>query len=127
MAKVRGVYAGHQFFSWACRIAFFEIQKLRDAGKRSRFFSDEALAALGAEVVNQADDTPSRLSALSNCIGKLAPDSRWLIDQRYFQERSAEDLSRELNRSLASVYRGLARVHTWLLACIQQKLSGEGG
>lgn len=115
---------GTNFFTWGCQIAFYEIQKLRDARKRSHFFSDEALAALNAEFGGRSDDTPSRLAALSSCIEKLAPESKWLIDQKYFQERSAQHLSREMNCSMASVYRGLARVHTWLLACIQQTMSG---
>jgi len=114
---------GTNFYTWGCQIAFFEIRKLRDSQKKSHIFSDEALEALNAELGNRFDDTASRLTALSSCLEKLAPESKWLIEQKYFHERNAQELSLEMSRSVASVYRALARTHNWLLACIQQSLS----
>ncbi|TWU21800.1 sigma-70 family RNA polymerase sigma factor [Bythopirellula polymerisocia] len=116
---------GGNFFAWGCQIALFEIRKMRSSGRRRHLFSDEALEALNAEFHARSDDTPGRLTALSSCIQKLAPKSRWLIEQRYYHERSAKELASEMGSSLASLYRSLARTHAWLLACIQQMLSQE--
>lgn len=115
---------GSNFFAWGCQIALYEIRKLRDSEKRKHLFSDQALEALNAEFEARSDDTANRLSALSDCIQKLAPKSKWLIEQRYARERSSKDLATELGSSLASVYRMLGRTHSWLLNCVQQTLAG---
>jgi RNA polymerase sigma-70 factor, ECF subfamily len=111
---------GTNFFSWGCQIALLEVRKLRERSSRTRLLSPEAIEALSAEFLARHDDAPERLEALSACIEKLAPRSRELIQQRYFHERKPAELASEMQRSLAAVYRALARAHTWLLDCIEQ-------
>lgn len=113
---------GTNFYAWGCHIALFEIRQLRDSKKRTHILSDEAIDALHAELADRRDNASSRLAALSQCIEKLEPESKWLVEQRYFQERDVRDISLELNRSVASVYRAITRTHCWLLACIQRTL-----
>jgi RNA polymerase sigma-70 factor (ECF subfamily) len=115
--------AGSNFLAWGCQIAMFEVRKLRDSTKRSRLFSDAVLDVLSAESTARSDDTQQRLAAMSNCIKKLSPASRELIEQRYYYQRKPQELGSELGRSVASVYRSLAKTHTWLLACIERTLS----
>lgn len=126
MWKKLGEYkSGTNFLAWACQIARYEICKMRDVEKRRRMLSDEALDALCAEYEQQSDGASDRLVALGGCIEKLAPESRWLIEQRYFHERRPPAIADELGRSVASVYRGLARTHKWLLDCIEKKLATD--
>jgi RNA polymerase sigma-70 factor, ECF subfamily len=115
---------GTNFFSWGCQVSLFQVRKLRDAKKRGRMFSDEAIDALDAEFKSRGDDSSLRVDALSDCIQKLDPQERALIEQRYFQERKPQELAVELSRSVASVYRALARIHARLMACVQKALAG---
>jgi len=115
---------GSNFFAWGCQVALFQVRKLRDAKKRTRIFSDEALDALDAEFRSRDDDSSMRVDALSDCIGKLQPRERALIEQRYFQERKPKEIAVELGRSAASVYRTLAQIHARLMACVQKAIAG---
>ena len=111
------------FFAWGCRVALFEVRKLRDSRKRHHIFSDEALELLHVEISRRPDDAPRRHAALTSCIQKLNTKARWLIEQRYFHDRKPCDIAPEYGRSVATVYRALALVHSRLLSCIQRTLS----
>lgn len=124
--KLETYQPGTSFLAWGRQIAFYEIKKLRESTGRCSLFSDDALHALDAAFRSQADDSPRRLEALAGCLEKLAPASRWLIDQRYFHDRSPADIGVDLLQSSSSVYRSLARTHVWLMTCIQHSLSGVG-
>ncbi len=124
--KLDSYQPGTSFLAWGRQIAFYEVKKLRERTGRRTLLSDEALSALDAAFNARADDSPGRLEALAGCLEKLAPTSRWLIDQRYFHDRSPATIAEELGQSASSVYRSLARTHNWLMACIQQTLAGAG-
>lgn len=114
---------GSNFFSWSCQIAMFEVRKLRDAKSRSRMFSDESLDILSDEFQRRDDNSAARMDALMECLDKLPADDRTLIDQRYFSDRKPPEIAQQIGRSLASVYRALARIHDLLLICVQRKVS----
>ncbi len=126
MWKKLGEYKpGTNFLAWACQIARYEICKMRDVEKRQRMLSDKALDTLCAEYEQRSGQESDRLISLSTCIEKLPPESKWLIEQRYYHERRPQAIADELGRSLASVYRGLARTHKWLLNCIENELAAD--
>ncbi|BBO31220.1 sigma-70 family RNA polymerase sigma factor [Lacipirellula parvula] len=114
---------GTNFFAWACQIAMFEVRKLRDAKARAKIFSDESLEALSAEFQSRDDNAAARIDALLECLDKLPAADRTLIDQRYFGDRKPPEIAQQIGRSLASVYRALARIHDLLLICVQRKVS----
>jgi RNA polymerase sigma-70 factor (ECF subfamily) len=114
---------GGNFFSWACQVAMYEVRKLRDAKSRTRVFSDDSLEALSLEFQRREDNSIPRLEALHDCLERLSPKDRTLIDERYYRERKPTDIAVELSCSLASVYRTLARIHHLLMICIERKLT----
>ena len=115
--------SGGNFFSWACTIAMFEVRKLRDSKQRARMFSDESLEKLSAEFQQRHDNSVQRMEALLECLDALSPEDRRLIDQRYFGDRKPMEIAKLVGRSLASVYRALARTHDLLMVCVERKLS----
>lgn len=113
------------FYSWACRIAYLEILHLRRKNQRLHFLSEEVLASLADKALAHADNLNARQQALEECLEKLAPEDHRLIEQRYHQLRTPKEIAEHNARSVYSVYRGLARVHTSLMRCVQIRLAYE--
>lgn len=117
--KLETYQPGTSFLAWGRQVAFYEVKKLRQRTGRATLLSDEALSALSEAFHQHAPEAESRQEALATCLEKLAPASRRLIEQRYYSNRSPASIAAELRQSAASVYRSLARVHVWLMACIE--------
>jgi RNA polymerase sigma-70 factor (ECF subfamily) len=113
------------FRAWACRIAYLEVLELRRTSRRLQTFSDEALALLAEEAIVHSDDLGRRQLALEECLEKLQPPDREMIEQRYYHRRAPKEIAALRACSVYSVYRALARVHSALLNCVQTSLSRE--
>jgi RNA polymerase sigma-70 factor, ECF subfamily len=113
------------FRGWACRIAYLEVLELRRKGRRLQTFSEEALELLANNALAHSDDLSRRRTALEDCLEKLMPHDREMVEQRYYQRRAPKEIAVIKSCSVYSVYRALARVHTALLHCVQGRLSRE--
>jgi RNA polymerase sigma-70 factor, ECF subfamily len=113
------------FCGWACRIAYLELLELRRTGRRLQTFSEEALELLANSALEHSDDLGRRRAALEDCLEKLKPHDRNMVEQRYYQRRSPKEIAAMKSCSVYSVYRALARVHTTLLNCVQSRLLRE--
>ena len=114
------------FYGWACRIAYLEILQRRRKYQRLQILSEEALAILADKALAHADDLDDRQVALEECLQKLARQDRTLIEQRYHQRLTPKEIAQAGARSVYSVYRALARIHTTLMNCVQLQLAREG-
>jgi hypothetical protein len=52
--------------------------------------------------------------------------SRQILDLRYSEERSCEEISRVLGLGLDAVYQRLSRLHRAIKHCTERRLTGEG-
>lgn len=119
---------GTNFFAWACQIAKYEVLKFRERrGKEKLLFSDEFIRRVSAEAIHNADEMEARRHALTNCLGKLSPKDRELIQSRYAPGKSGKSVSQELGRPANSVYQSLGRIRRSLLECIRRQLTAEAG
>ena len=116
---------GSDFFAWASRVAYYEVLSLMKQRRRSRTFSDEALEVLATEAVAVSDRSSDRYEALEECLGRLGTDDRALLRERYFSQRAPKQIAAVQARSVHSVYRALARIHTLLLECVQRRMTRE--
>jgi RNA polymerase sigma-70 factor (ECF subfamily) len=114
------------FYGWACQIAYLEVLQLRRKSQRLQTVSEEALAVLAHEALARADNLNSRQHALEDCLQRLGPEERTLIEQRYHERHSPKEIAAITSRSVYSVYRALARVHDALMNCVQMRLAHEG-
>lgn len=118
---------GTNFGAWACTIAFNRVRAWRT--KRSRdslVFSDAFLAAVSQEMIDHGDHYIARADALQNCVAKLPPHHRELIDSRYGAEKSIVWIASKSNRSEDAVYRMLSRIRASLHDCVTHSLrTGE--
>lgn len=115
---------GTNFLAWACRIARFEVLKFLDRNRRDKhYFQDELMQQLADESLEEADEWELRREALAECLQKLRPKDRDLIQQRYAPGETGKQLADEIGRPLNSVYQSLGRIRRNLHECIQRYLA----
>lgn len=114
------------FVAWAIGIAKFKIS----AYYRQKPPAVGELSAAVLDRVGQAqeklhDQLDQRREALEHCLDKLPGAARKLLDLRYSEELSTDQLAERAGLSAGSVRVKLTRIRTQLLDCIQKKLSPQ--
>jgi RNA polymerase sigma-70 factor (ECF subfamily) len=66
-----------------------------------------------------------RLTILRECLERLAPKARGVIDRHYSHNESCEEIGRALGLALGSVRSILTRARKALLDCMRPKLEGS--
>ncbi len=118
---------GTNFLAWVSQIANFEVMKYRSRKKRDRMqFSDEFLQTVSRDALERSDELEERRTALVECIEKLRPRDRDLIQQRYAPGERGKHLAEQIGRPANSVYQSLGRIRRSLMECIQRRLSTGG-
>lgn len=116
---------GTNFVGWAFQIARFQVMKAQGQRKRaSDRFSDEALEALAACAPERPFDE-SKLRALPECLAKLAPRARRIVDLFYQHEHRPHEIARMLDWTPAAVSVALSRSRRFLRECIEQQLKSS--
>jgi RNA polymerase sigma-70 factor (ECF subfamily) len=114
------------FTPWACRFAL-NISKQWLARKRR--WASILKEDFAMQLIHRRDAIESRIDGrlrhLENCVGKLPPAHRLLVDGYYARRVGVEQLAAESGRSVAAVYKALQRVRHALQACIEQALREE--
>jgi RNA polymerase sigma-70 factor (ECF subfamily) len=67
----------------------------------------------------------ARHEALLDCVEGLPEKSRKLLDLRYYEGRSGDEVARSLRMRPDAVYQALARLHRALHECVKLKLARE--
>ena len=111
------------FAAWACRIAHYEMLKLRDSKRRIKLLTDETIDALASAAIPISAELSERRTALSDCLKKLPSADHDLIRERYFEGFSVREISSQLGRSTHAIYRELSRVHGLLLRCVERSVN----
>jgi RNA polymerase sigma-70 factor (ECF subfamily) len=120
---------GTNFIAWASRAAYFHVLTYRRGMRRDRLvFNDEVFAYLAErQGERMTDEGPEeRLTALRDCLEKLPPHSRKLLESRYAPGASVKDLAHADGRSIAALSQVLYRIRESLLECIEASLAAGG-
>lgn len=116
---------GSNFRAWAMTIARFEV--LAHLKKHNRgswlVFNDELLATIADESPQAITPSASRLSQLEQCLQKLRPNHRELLNHRYQSKDGLETFARKCGRSVSSLSVTLHRVRATLRKCINEGLA----
>jgi RNA polymerase sigma-70 factor (ECF subfamily) len=114
------------FIRWACGVAWREVLlHRRNSRRRKLALSDELGEHLAAKLASAAAEVDRRLDFLQECLAGLKPQSRRLIERRYYLEEDVERIAARANASESSIYKTLTKVRQLLLDCIQRKLKEE--
>ena len=108
------------FWSWLTVLARTSLADQRRKRSRYRAFLERFIgyARVEAEVKPAADGQADAqlLSALEECVGRLPPDERELVQRKYFARESVRDIAASLQISEKAVESRLTRVRLKLKA-----------
>jgi RNA polymerase sigma-70 factor (ECF subfamily) len=115
------------FLPWACGVARFEVSNyLRSRSRKKLYFSDDLnLLLIEAQVEISSDEVDARKAALGECIQKLRPRDRELLDACYADAARVEAVAEAQGRIPQSVHNSLRRIRDSLFECIQRTLAQD--
>lgn len=114
------------FMTWACGVARNQVRAYCRDKRRDRHILSEDVADLIADEV-PFEHTNQRLNALHQCLKKLPPSQRAIVDQRYGPNGSVAQIARQSGRPAASISMSLGRIRKALAECIQRTLAEAEG
>lgn len=102
--------------------------------RERRFRADDAIEILAERLYDRScgkDDelgeTDLRIQALRKCIEALAPNSRAILEQHYFESVPMKSIAKSLDKQENAVYRFFFRLRAKLHECIERKTRPENG
>ncbi len=118
--------ASADFRPWAFGVARMQaLTFLRDRARDRHVFGDDVLALLADEAEETADSLAAERAALEECLRKLDPAQRTLVDAAYAPGVRIDVLAASAGRSAMSVYKALHRIRLALMGCTQRVLTRE--
>jgi len=72
--------------------------------------------------IETASAAKGRIGALRDCIENVPGKSRRLLELRYFEGRSCDEVAEQEGIGLDAVYQRLSRLHRQLRECVEQRL-----
>lgn len=115
------------FLAWACGVAYYEVRNfLRIAGRSRLRFNDELLKTLADERQARHERSDRRALALGDCIRKLSPSDRHLIDHAYQGNQTIHQLAEHLQRAAQTIYNRLNLIRRRLFECVERSLAEHG-
>jgi RNA polymerase sigma-70 factor (ECF subfamily) len=116
---------GRPFLPWALAVARFEVLAHRKRQSRERLVFDDALLALVAEEYEQQSAGEGALQQLERCLQKLQPAQRTLLELRYVDGESVNDIALRQGRAANAVSALLYRIRGLLAQCMERTLAKE--
>lgn len=124
--KINEFQPGTDFLAWACRIAQYRVLQFYEKQGRSRLhFDEQALEAIAAETIDRGPVLEARHQALARCLETLKQRDLDLLQRRYTDDSTPQQIATQVGRSIDAVYKALSRIHDSLMQCIQRKLARE--
>jgi RNA polymerase sigma-70 factor (ECF subfamily) len=113
-----------ELLSWAHVTARREaIDLLRRQKKSVVGLDDEVLNLLESEWSAATAISGARVDALRDCLDAAPEEARRMLELRYFEERSCDDVAAQVGIGLDAVYQRLSRLHRALKVCIERRLA----
>ena len=116
------------FLPWACRFAYLKVLKFHEQ-QRPRRVVRLPMEVLELLAVTREEEEPvlaERLVALERCLEKLSALDRRLIQSRYVDRASTEQIAATFSQSRRTLFRNLERVRRLLFECISRSVVLEG-
>jgi RNA polymerase sigma-70 factor, ECF subfamily len=115
------------FSAWVRKAARFEALSALRKQRSDQSFDDGLLDLIDDQWAKseQAQPTAPALTALRACMEALPSNSRRLVELRYQEQRSGEQMAEALSRPINTVYVTLSRIHKSLAECVRARLSRQ--
>ncbi len=125
-AKAADFQRDTNFLAWAFTIARFRV--LKSMNRMDKAFlplSEEVLERLAAECPDIGAAQDRRIGLLEQCLKKLAPQARRVIDLRYYAAQKPAAIAEQLGLSVNSVSVLLSRSRVLLRECVERQMQTE--
>lgn len=120
--------ARRDFLPWAFTFARNQVRAERTRLGRERWVLEEDVAETVADRMEQRlTGADRRQLALAECLERLEGTDRTLLDRRYSEGISIEELSASLGRSATALGTHLHRLRGALAECIRGRMTAAGG
>jgi RNA polymerase sigma-70 factor (ECF subfamily) len=118
---------GTNFLAWARSIARLKVlEACRSHRGGPALLEPEAIDALAHAAEEQTEDWDQRRVLLADCLEKLAPRAREIVEMRYSVEQlSPPTIAQRLSWSVNAVHVALSRARKFLQECTRRRLSLE--
>jgi RNA polymerase sigma-70 factor (ECF subfamily) len=114
------------FRRWAFGVAKFKaLAFARDRMRDRLVFDADVMELLAAEITDEAGAYETERMALDECLGKLDPAQRKLLEAAYAPGVRMDDLAASMGRSPMSFYKAVHRIRLALMDCTQRVLRRE--
>jgi RNA polymerase sigma-70 factor (ECF subfamily) len=119
---------GTDFWAWASQIARYKVlNQLRSYGRERLVFDLATVERLADLAEHRLKKLDARREALEECLLKLPPPQRQLIELRYVDGHAIARIAETVGRSAGAIRQTLYRIRAALLECIQRQLQAHGG
>jgi len=115
---------GTNFAAWGISTARNMVMQYYRKQKRNGLtFDIEGLENLidQSSVFNESKE--EQIEALRDCFKKLGSKEQKLLEMRYIQGDSVQLIAESVNRTTSHLYRIMAKIHNFLLKCINMQLT----
>lgn len=106
-------------------------RKALETGRQARRtprLAEDVIDLMGEHFPAGANDGMATLrEVMASCLSSLPQDQRRIIDGRYRDELTCEDIAKQVGRSVQGVYAVLKRVRVALQDCVERRLGPSGG
>ncbi len=118
---------GTPFVAWAKTLAYYQVLTYRKKKSRDRLvFDDEVFQRLTEHLAERPERANRRLDAVTACIKKLNDAQQALVNAKYFERLSIDQITERFGYSQAAAVSLLYRVRRLLAECVQATLKSEG-
>ncbi|MDF1852197.1 MAG: sigma-70 family RNA polymerase sigma factor [Verrucomicrobiales bacterium] len=122
LKKSREFTPGSNFAAWSLRVAYFEVLTWRRSRGRERLsFGDELVDSLAETVETLSTGYEARLNALKTCLAQLPDRQRQVVERRYLQAESVQEIAKDLGFKANAASQLLFRARTNLQKCIEKQ------
>jgi len=110
----------NNFVSWGVQVAYYKVLDFRRKKTKSSLQYDDHLfeTILSIAAKDAEKKYEDRFEKLNNCLKRLSPRAKELINLRYYQDLKPKQISTLLGLSIANVYKTMSRIHSMLLECV---------
>lgn len=119
---------GTSFTGWVITVARIRVHRLWQGKQRDKLvLNSDAIDSLAEVAADLSGELTERQSALQDCVEKLQPNQRKMLEMCYLSGKKPAGIAEQLGRTANSVSASLMRIRKALKQCVERRLAPRGG
>ncbi len=111
------------FLAWAFTVARYQVLAFLKKQKRSRLvFDDELLLQLADDAEEESAHFEDMRKALNACLRKLPTKHRAMVEARYEEGSTIDNVAKAFRRSAGAITQALFRIRSALWNCVEREM-----